>query len=149
MRERFVLFVAAAAVAACEPPSDAANNPVSLPAPYNALPAEEPVEIGKPVVLSAPQQEAVVVGVTKWMKDPTSVHFGDIRSVRTPRGQLVVCGQVNGRNSVGRYVGLAPFIGVLKEVDRTLDFIVVGIASSDRERAEVTSLCRQSGLVQG
>ena len=79
------------------------------------------------------------------MKDPTSVSFSDIHSVRTPRGQLVVCGQVDGRNSGGRHVGMAPFIGVLKEVGRKADFIVVAIAGSDRERSEVTSLCRQSG----
>jgi hypothetical protein len=77
----------------------------------------------------------------------TSAWFGDIRSARTPRGQLVVCGQVNGRNSSGRHVGMAPFIGVLKEVDRTANFIVVRIAASDRECTEVTSLCRQSGVV--
>ena len=148
MRKRFVFFAAAAVVVACEPLPDTAHNPVTLPAPYNGLPADEPIESGKPVNLTARQQEAVVAGVTKWMKDPTSVSFGDIRSVRTPRGQLVVCGQVDGRNSGGRYVGMAPFIGVLKEVERTADFIVVGIAGSNRERTEVTLLCRQSGVVQ-
>src|SRR5215468_9181079 len=106
MRNRFVLFAAAAAVVACDPLPDAAHNPVTLPTPYNGLPADEPIESGKPVILSARQQEAVIVGVTKWMKDPTSVQFGDIRSVRTRRGQLAVCGQVSGRNSGGRYVGL-------------------------------------------
>jgi hypothetical protein len=62
-------------------------------------------------------------------------------------GRLWCVGQVNGRNSDGRHVGLAPFIGVLKEVDRKADFIVVSIAASDRERTEVTLLCRQSGVV--
>jgi hypothetical protein len=148
MRNRFVLFAAAAAVVACDPLVDAAHNPVTLQAPYNGLPADEPIESGKPVILTARQQEAVVAGVTKWMKDPTSVQFGDIRSVLTPRGQLAVCGQVSGRNSGGRIVGLTPFIGVLKEAGQTQDFIVAGIATSNRERTEVMSLCRQSGVVQ-
>ena len=108
MCRQLVLIAAAAAVVGCEPLSDAAHNPVSLPAPYNGLPADEPIQSGKPVILTARQQEAVVAGVTKWMKDPTSVQFGDIRSVQTPRGQLAVCGQVSGRNSGGRDVGLAP-----------------------------------------
>ena len=133
-------------VVGCELLSDAAHNPVSLPAPYNGLPAAEPIQSGKPIVLTARQQETVVSDVTKWMKDPTSVSFSDIHSVRTPRGELVVCGQVAGRNSGGGHVGMAPFIGVLKEVGRKADFIVVGIARSDRERREVTSLCRQSGV---
>jgi hypothetical protein len=70
MRSRFVLLAAVAAVAACEPLTDAAHNPVTLPAPYNSLAADEPIENGKPVILTAPQQEAVVAGVNKWMKDP-------------------------------------------------------------------------------
>jgi hypothetical protein len=146
MRSPVVLVAAVAVVTACV--HDPAHHPVELPAPYNGLPAEEPIENGKPMPLSAQQQEAVVVGVSKWMKDPRSVQFGDMRGVRTPRGQVVVCGQVNGRNSVGRYVGLLPFIGVLKEPEQHPDFIVVGIAASTRERTEVMSLCRQSGVAQ-
>ena len=95
MCKQLVLIAAAAAVVGCEPLSDAAHNPVTLPAPYNGLPADEPIQSGKPVILTARQQEAVVSDVTKWMKDPTSVSFIDIHSVQTPRGQLVVCGQVD------------------------------------------------------
>ena len=147
MRSLVFLVAAVAAVAACQY-DDSASIQVHLPAPYDSLPADQPVEAGKPVALSARQQEAVVVGVTKWMKVPASAQFGDIQGARTPRGQLIVCGRVRGRNSGGRYVGLSPFIGVLKEPDQTPDFVVVGIAPSDRERTEVLSLCRQSGLPQ-
>jgi hypothetical protein len=146
VRKRYVLIAAAAVVVGCDPLSDAAHNPVTLPAPYNALPANEPIETGKPIILTARQQEAVIGDVTKRMKDPTSVSFGDIQSVRTPHGQLVVCGQVDGRNSAGRRVRMTPFIGVLKEVDRKANFVVAGIAGSERERTEVTSLCHQSGV---
>jgi hypothetical protein len=146
MRSPVAFVAVVAAVTACV--HDPAHNPVELPAPYNALAAEEPIESGKPIPLSAPQQEAVVVGVSKWMKDPRSVQFGDMRGVRTPRGQVVVCGQVNGRNTGGRYVGLLPFIGVLKAPEQHPDFIVVSIAASTREQTEVMSLCRQSGLAQ-
>jgi hypothetical protein len=148
MRGQFTFLAAVAAVVACEPLSGPAHNPVTLPAPYYTLPADEPIESGKPVILTARQQEAVVAGVNKWMKDPTSAWFSNIRGVRMPHGQLVVCGQVDGSNSAGRHAGMAPFIGLLKEVDRKADFIVVSIAGSDRERSEVTSLCRQSGVVQ-
>src|SRR5262249_11821774 len=146
MRSPVVLVAAAAAITACV--HDPAHHPVELPAPYNGLPAEEPIESGKPTPLSAQHQEAVVVAVSKWRKDPGSVEFGDMRGARAPRGQVVVCGQVNGRNSGGRYVGLLPFIGVLKEPEQHPDFIVVSIAASTPERTEVMSLCRQSGVVQ-
>jgi hypothetical protein len=146
MRSSFILVAVVAAVTACE--SDSAHHAVHLPAPYDSLPPDQPIEAGKPIALSAQQQEAVVVAVTKWMKDPRSVQFSDMHGARTPRGQVVVCGRVMGRNSVGRYVGLSPFIGVLKEADRTSDFIVVSIAASERERSEVLSLCRQSGVEQ-
>jgi hypothetical protein len=72
MHKQFVLIAAAAAVVGCEPLSDAAHDPVSLPAPYSGLPGAEPIQSGKPIVLTARQQEAVVSDVTKWMKDPTS-----------------------------------------------------------------------------
>jgi hypothetical protein len=52
---------------------------------------------------------------------------------------------VNGRNSAGK-VSISPFIGVLMGPDVDADFVVVGIGSSDRERVEVTSLCRASGI---
>ena len=65
MCKQLVLFAAVAAVVGCEPLSDAAHNPVSLPAPYNGLPASEPIQSGKPIVLTARQQETVVSDVTK------------------------------------------------------------------------------------
>jgi hypothetical protein len=52
---------------------------------------------------------------------------------------------VNGRNSAGK-VSISPFIGVVTGPDANADFVLVGIGSSDRERAEVTSLCRASGI---
>ena len=51
----------------------AAHNPVSLVPPYNELPpapAGTTIEPGTKVTLDARQQEAVVAGVSKWMKAP-------------------------------------------------------------------------------
>ena len=51
----------------------AAHNPVSLVPPYNELPsapAGTAIEAGTKVTLDARQQEAVVAGVSKWMKYP-------------------------------------------------------------------------------
>ena len=54
----------------------------------------------------------------------------------------------SGKNSAGSYVALSPFIGVLRGSETHPDFVVVGIGSTGRERAEVTSLCRESGVAQ-
>jgi hypothetical protein len=66
--------------------------------------------------------------------------------VRNSRGRIMVCGEVNGRNTAGRQAGMSPFVGVLMGPDVDADFVLVGIGSSGRERAEVIQLCRASGI---
>ena len=68
-----------------------------------------------------------------------------VEAVQNSRGRITVCGEVTGRNSAGN-VSTSPFVGLLMGPDVDADFVLVGIGSSDRERAEVTSLCRASGL---
>jgi hypothetical protein len=79
------------------------------------------------------------------MKDPASVQFRGMEAVQNSRGLVTVCGEVNGRNSAGK-VSISPFIGVLMGPDEDADFVLVGIGSTDRERAEVIQVCRQSGI---
>ena len=62
-----------------------------------------------PIKLDPRQQEAVVAGVTKWMKEPGSASFGSMAGVKLRQGSIVVCGEVDGRNSAGAYAGMAPF----------------------------------------
>ena len=129
----------------------AAHHPVSLVPPYNELPrapAGTSIEAGTKVVLDSRQQEAVVAGVSKWMKTPASTQFGIMSGARNSRGIVTVCGEVNGRNGNGAYVGMRPFVGVLMGTPTSPDFVVVGIAASERERAEVASICRDSGVAQ-
>jgi len=151
---RSIIYVMAfACVGACV--SDAeqhvAHHPVSLVPPYSELPrapAGTPIEPGMKMVLDARQQEAVVAGVSKWMKAPASTQFGIMSAARNSRGVITVCGEVNGRNGNGAYVGMRPYVGVLMGPPASSDFVVVGIAASERERAEVASLCRESGVAQ-
>jgi hypothetical protein len=147
MRGRF-LVVACTVLAACMP-DNAAHAPIFLTAPYDALPPARPgtaIEPGRPVGLNGSQQEAVVLGVLKWMKDPISVQFKGLAAVRNSRSLITVCGQVNGRNKAGHYVGMSPFVGVLMGPDDDADFVLVGIGSNERDRAEVIQLCRSSGI---
>jgi hypothetical protein len=106
------------------------------------------IEAGTKVTLDARQQEAVVAGVSKWMKAPASTRFGIMNGARNSRGTITVCGEVDGRNGNGAYVGMKPYVGVLMGTTANPDFVVVGIAASERERAEVASLCRESGVSQ-
>jgi hypothetical protein len=145
-----ICAIAFAFVGACV--SDAgqhvAHNPVFLVPPYSELPpapAGMSIEAGTKMMLDARQQEAVVAGVSKWMKAPASTRFGIMSGARNSRGTVTVCGEVDGRNGNGAYVGMRPYVGVLMGTPASPDFVVVGIAASDRERAEVVSICRESG----
>ena len=149
MRGRLLLAIClSATVGACTPP-DLPNTPVSLEAPYSDLPDAPPgaaVEPGMPVKLEQRQLEAVISGVMKWMKDPASVAFFDINAVKSRRGVVVVCGDVNGRNSAGTLVAKSPFIGALMGQPMAPTFIVVEIGSVGKQRATVEALCQQSGI---
>jgi hypothetical protein len=127
---------------------DLAYQPVSLPPPYSDLPDAPPgtpIEPGMLIRLDPRQQEVVVAAVTKWMKQPGTVSFGAMDAVRV-HGQIVVCGEVSGRNSAGINLGMAPFVGVLMGKPASPNFIVVSIAQYGRPRAEVQAICQQSGI---
>jgi hypothetical protein len=79
-------------------------------------------------------------------EDAASVQFRGIEAVQNSRGLIVACGWVNGRNTAGNLVGFQPFVGVLMGPDEDADFVLVGIGSSDGQRAEITLLCRAGGI---
>ena len=88
-----LLVVACTALTACMPHAHA---PIFLTAPYDALPCASRLDDqpGRPVGLNGRQQESVVLGVLKWMKDPISVQFSGLAGVRNSRSLITVCGQV-------------------------------------------------------
>jgi len=129
--------------------SDPAYLPVSLQPPYSGWPEAPPgtpLEPGMPVRLDPRQQEAVVAGVSKWMKDPASASFGTMSGVKLRQGAIAVCGEVDGRNSAGVYTGMARFVGVMMGPARAPEFVVVGIAQDGQARAEVEAICQKSGI---
>jgi hypothetical protein len=144
-----LLLVVGATLAACV--QDADHLPVHLRPPYSDLPPAPPgtpIETGRPVKLDARQQEAVVVGVTKWMKTPASVGFGEMAGARNSRGLITVCGGVSGRNAAGVRSAVSLFIGVLMGTQARPDFVVVEIGASGHQRATVEQLCQESGLTR-
>lgn len=155
------LFFAAVSLGGCvSSQPDLSHHPVTLRPPYESLPSAPPgatIPRGSPVVLTPLQQEAVVRGVMPFMKDGPSVRFGTLRAVRNGQGIVTVCGEVDGRNGAGRETGLAPFIGVLpasapatagasRRRDAVVEFVLVEIGSTARDRAVVEGLCRESGI---
>jgi hypothetical protein len=68
-------------------------------------------------VAEAPSAEEITLikrGVVDHLKDPESARFGKL-VVGPNRKQpgVVVCGQVNARNSFGGYTGMQPFMGFM------------------------------------
>jgi len=129
---------------------DLAYLPVSLPPPYSTLPdapADMTVEPGLPTKLDPRQQEVVVASVIRWMKEPGTASFGALNAVKARYGQIVVCGEVNGRNTAGVYPGMAPFVGVMMGNAKAPEFIVISIAQSGRPRDEIQAICQQSGVL--
>ena len=144
---RRLVLVAALLVCGCR--TDVSHYPITLQPPYSDLPPAPPgasIEAGKPVPLTSLQQEAIVVGVMMWLKDGSSARFGEMRAARNSHGKVTVCGMVDGRNSEGRLLGLAPFIGVIAGTPEKPDFVLVEIGSTPRQRAVVTGLCDESGI---
>jgi hypothetical protein len=101
---------------------------------------------GEPAKVDPQQQEVVIVGITKWLKDRSSASFGPMQGIRDPRGAVVVCGWIDGHNGAGAYRGMSPYIGVLTGSRNDAEFVVVGIGATPRERAEVLSLCAEVGV---
>lgn len=63
----------------------------------------------KPAQLSASQVERAKRQLVQSFKDPDSAKYRNIRTYRTGMGDQIVCGEVNGKNSFGAYVGYKPF----------------------------------------
>lgn len=141
---RIIIVVAACtALSACQ--ANLAHHPISLQDLPNVA-ASARIEAGRPVALSPQQQEAVVTGATRWLKDARSAQFGEMRAARNSRGVITVCGTIDGRNDFGRLVGQSPFIGVLQVTAAAPVFVLVDIGTTGADRAGVSSLCRESGI---
>ncbi|NCO87894.1 MAG: hypothetical protein GW886_14815 [Rhodobacterales bacterium] len=83
-----VLVLAIAALTACTPGVDTAATPAPI---------------------SAQDMAFVEAAVTDTMRDPASAQFRRWAGYALANGDSVACGEVNGRNGFGGYVGFAPF----------------------------------------
>lgn len=108
--------------------------------------------IGPPVAttnyeLTASDRKAVEDGVKTQLKDPTSPLFGSMMGRATPEGSVIVCGQVNAKNSYGGYTGNKPFIGMLvQQGKREAVFAPTGMGGSDIENTSTGMMCAKYGI---
>lgn len=106
---RFVSIVAALALSACV----------------------APVVTSQKIALSDGQIRAIKSVTSYNLKDPSSAQFRNIRQAKLTRQdgseELLVCGEINAKNSFGAYVGFRTFKG---NIDGT-NFRLHGIGNSD------------------
>lgn len=83
--------------------------------------------------------DATIEVTRNQLKDPLSAQFRKVRVVPYGNGK-VVCGEVNGKNSYGGYVGFKPFVGsyISSTMESTGRYAVV----NDAANAGLTSACR-------
>lgn len=75
------------------------------------------IESAKPVPISAPLMAEIKAEVTRDFFDPQSAQFRNVRAVDVSLAdgtrERRVCGEVNGKNRLGGYVGFNMFGGVV------------------------------------
>ncbi|MHA7875108.1 MAG: hypothetical protein ACX938_06835 [Roseivivax sp.] len=76
-----------------------------------------PIAKSEPVPLTTSQVRQIETTVTRDFFDPAAAQFRDIRAVdvtlENGEQERRVCGEVNGKNRMGGYVGYSMFGGVL------------------------------------
>ena len=76
------------------------------------------IEDARPVALSANQVAQIKSVVTRDFNDPASAQFRNIRAadvtLESGKRERRVCGEVNGKNLYGAYVGFSLFGGTLE-----------------------------------
>ena len=95
--------------------------------------------------LTAAQEEKVLDGLRKKLKDPNSAILGQIKAGTEEGGTINVCGFVNAKNSFGGYTGDTPFFGVLLSPP-TDTFVVFSIGDTEPDLFAIDSMCKRHGL---
>lgn len=97
----------------------------------------------RPTVLTPTQQKTVRDTVARGLRDPEAARFGHYTAGKGPKGEIMVCGMVNGKNAYGAYVGERPYDGVLVSDH---EFIIMRVAEDELQTRAVYRVCAESGL---
>jgi hypothetical protein len=97
---------------------------------------------GEPISLTPEMETNIKEAVVGGFKDPLSAQFRGLRSTLR-QGQIVTCGEVNGKNSFGGYVGFKPFIATVDPKTQKIKKAVVG---ADYLEVPVSRECSSQGV---
>jgi len=113
MKSLILVSSIAATLVGCAPP------PGGYPPPYENLRQSSLSEVAsyaasvKTALVNETPQQVIEKGkkaIADTLKDPASTQFRNVRLVQYLDG-AVICGELNGKNSYGGYVGFRDFVG--------------------------------------
>lgn len=99
-------------------------------------------KVGPEVPLPPAAQHVVAQSVAEQMKDPNSAEFRNWHAFESQSG-LLVCGEINARNSFGGYVGFTHFVAHASPDGRLLSPPAQASASGAGPDALIDSIWRQ------
>jgi hypothetical protein len=101
----------------------------------------------KPIKLTATQEQAVKAAVTYDLKDPDSAKFRPmVAGVAVGGTSIMVCGEVNSKNSFGGYVGFTSYL-VQADSSREGEARMVSYGASTMEELTILKTCRDLGVL--
>ncbi len=102
------------------------------------------IVMATPTQLTAQQVHEVKSKVAALLRDPSSTEFRNIRAANAVlednRNVIAVCGEVNGKNAFGGYVGFTPFLGSFENGIFTVKELASG-EGRDLYAATIISSC--------
>ena len=134
------LALAAVALTACQTTSSMPNTTE----PPAAATAPTTISSNK-IVLNATQTQSLKGAISARLKDPSSAQYRGIRAqsrtLSNGKNPILVCGEVNSKNSLGGYAGFTPFSAVI--VNGQVDRVDIASNTGVPSPAMVRSLCSQ------
>ena len=113
MNKHIFISIVTVTLVGCAPP------PGGYPSPYENLRQISLSEVAnyaksvKIALISQRPEDVIEKGkqaVADTLKDPASATFRNVRLIKHSEG-AVICGEINGKNSYGGYVGFSDFVG--------------------------------------
>ncbi|MER9665557.1 hypothetical protein [Mesorhizobium sp. M0203] len=94
--------------------------------------------------MSSSTIDAVQSAILTVLKDPDSAKFGEVGAAVASDGSVVVCGNVNAKNSFGGYIGQMPFVGHMSGGE----FVVEQVAATADEAVRIIVRCENLGAMK-
>ncbi len=100
---------------------------------------------GTPYVLTPTNTEAIKKAVTQGFNDPAAAQFQNLRAAKKDI-KVAVCGEVNGKNKFGAYVGFVPFSAFLDPVQNIAGLGKIGSSADSYSNEAAWKECQAEGM---